>query len=38
VSSTGEEAAVPFFQKAIEIDPQFAAAYAELGLMYGAIG
>jgi tetratricopeptide (TPR) repeat protein len=38
VSSTGEEAALPFFQKAIEIDPQFAAAYAELGLMYGAIG
>jgi eukaryotic-like serine/threonine-protein kinase len=38
VSSTGEEAAVPFFQKAIEIDSQFAAAYAELGLMYGAIG
>jgi tetratricopeptide (TPR) repeat protein len=38
VSSAGEEAAVPFFQKAIEIDPQFAMAYAELGLIYGAIG
>jgi tetratricopeptide (TPR) repeat protein len=38
VSSTGEEAAVPFFQKAIEIDSQFAAANAELGVMYGAIG
>jgi eukaryotic-like serine/threonine-protein kinase len=38
LSLTGEEAAVPFFQKAIEIDPQFAAAYAELGVMYGAIG
>jgi eukaryotic-like serine/threonine-protein kinase len=38
VSSTGEEAAVPFFKKATEIDPQFAAAYAELGLMYGSIG
>jgi DNA-binding winged helix-turn-helix (wHTH) protein/tetratricopeptide (TPR) repeat protein len=38
LSSTGEEAAIPFFQKAIEIDPQFAVAYAELGLMYGAIG
>ena len=38
VSSSGEEAAVPFFQKAIELDPQFAAAYAELGVMYGAIG
>jgi tetratricopeptide (TPR) repeat protein len=38
VSSTGEEAAVPFFKKAAEIDSQFAAAYAELGLMYGSIG
>jgi DNA-binding winged helix-turn-helix (wHTH) protein/tetratricopeptide (TPR) repeat protein len=38
VASTGEEAAVPFFQKAIEIDPEFAAAYVELGIMYGAIG
>jgi eukaryotic-like serine/threonine-protein kinase len=38
VSTTGEEAAVPFFQKSIEIDPEFAAAYAELGVMYGAIG
>jgi DNA-binding winged helix-turn-helix (wHTH) protein/tetratricopeptide (TPR) repeat protein len=37
-SSAGDEAAVPFFQKAIEIDPQFAMAHAELGLMYGAIG
>ena len=38
MSSTGEEAAVPFFKHAIEIDPQFAIAYAYLGLMYGAMG
>ncbi len=37
-ATIGEAAAVPFFQNAIEIDPQFAATYAELGLMYGAIG
>ena len=37
-SSTGEEAAVPFFKRATEIDPQFAIAYAYLGLMYGAMG
>jgi eukaryotic-like serine/threonine-protein kinase len=36
-SSTGEEAAVPFFKRATEIDPQFAIAYAYLGLMYGAM-
>ena len=38
MSSTGEEAAVPFFKRATEIDPQFAMAYAYLGLMYGAMG
>jgi eukaryotic-like serine/threonine-protein kinase len=37
-SSMGEAAALPFFKHAVEIDPKFAAAYAELGLMYGAIG
>jgi tetratricopeptide (TPR) repeat protein len=36
-SSTGEEAAVPFFKRAAEIDPQFAVAYAYIGLMYGAM-
>jgi hypothetical protein len=29
---------VPFFKQAIEIDPQFAMAYASLGLMYGSTG
>ena len=38
VSSTGSEAAVPFFNRAIEIDPNFASAYAALGRMYGDIG
>jgi len=32
--SAGEAAALPFFQRAVEIDPQFAMAYASLGLMY----
>ena len=35
VSSTGEEAAVPFFYKFIEIDPQFSSASAELCVFYG---
>jgi serine/threonine protein kinase len=30
-SSTGNRAAIPFFQRAVEIDPQFALAYARLG-------
>ena len=34
----GENAAVPFFQQAVKDDPQFAMAYAALGLMYGATG
>ena len=29
---------MPFFQRAIEIDPKFAMAYASLGRMYGDIG
>jgi len=37
-SSTGSAAAVPFFKRAIEIDPKFAMAYALLGRMYGDIG
>jgi eukaryotic-like serine/threonine-protein kinase len=37
-SANGEPAAVPFFQRATEIDSQFATAYASLGLMYGAMG
>jgi DNA-binding winged helix-turn-helix (wHTH) protein/tetratricopeptide (TPR) repeat protein len=34
----GAEASMPFFKKAIEIDPKFAMAYASLGLMYGTTG
>lgn len=36
--STSFAAAVPFFGRAIEIDPKFAMAYAALGQMYGDIG
>jgi DNA-binding winged helix-turn-helix (wHTH) protein/predicted Zn-dependent protease len=38
VGAHGEVAALPFFEKAVELDPQFASAYAYLGLMYGATG
>ncbi len=38
VFSTGSATAVPFFSRAIEIDPNFASAYAALGRMYGDIG
>jgi tetratricopeptide (TPR) repeat protein len=31
----GPEAAIPFFQRAIELDPNFAMAYANLGTVYG---
>lgn len=31
-------AAVPFFQHAIELDPNFALAYARLGAIYGELG
>jgi tetratricopeptide (TPR) repeat protein len=37
-TSTGSAAAIPFFKRAIEIDPKFAMAYAALGRMYGDIG
>ena len=36
--SSGSAASVPFFERAIEIDPNFASAYAALGRMYGDIG
>jgi DNA-binding winged helix-turn-helix (wHTH) protein/tetratricopeptide (TPR) repeat protein len=37
-ASMGAAAAVPFFKRAIEIDPKFAIAHAALGLMYGDRG
>ncbi len=30
----GSEAAIPFFQRAVELDPHFAAAYSALGISY----
>ena len=36
--SVGTAASVPLFKRAIEIDPQFAMAYATLGLTYSALG
>jgi DNA-binding winged helix-turn-helix (wHTH) protein len=36
--STGLAASVPLLQRAIEIDPDFAMAYAVLGSTYGSIG
>ena len=36
--SSGSAAAVPFFSRAVEIDPNFASAYAALGRIYGDIG
>ncbi|HEY6369863.1 MAG TPA: protein kinase [Candidatus Sulfotelmatobacter sp.] len=34
-ASQGTGAAIPFFKRAIDLDPKFASAYAALGLMYG---
>ena len=36
--SYGSDAAIPFLRRAVEIDPQFAMAYAYLGLLYSTIG
>ena len=36
--ATGEAAAIPFFKRAIELDPNFALAYAWLARMYADIG
>ena len=38
VSTTGSSAAIPLYRRAVEIDPQFAMAYAMLGRMYGDTG
>jgi DNA-binding winged helix-turn-helix (wHTH) protein/tetratricopeptide (TPR) repeat protein len=32
-SAKGEKAAIPFFQRAVELDPKFAMAYARLGVL-----
>jgi tetratricopeptide (TPR) repeat protein len=37
-SVEGDLAAVPFFKRAIELDPNFAMAYARLGAIYGNLG
>jgi hypothetical protein len=36
--SSGSAAAIPFFRRAVDIDPNFALAYAHLGLKYSAVG
>jgi hypothetical protein len=38
VSTTGSAASVPLYQRAVEIDPHFAMAYAMLGRVYGDLG
>jgi tetratricopeptide (TPR) repeat protein len=38
VMSSGSPAGIPFHRRAVEIDPQFAVAYAHLGLGYSAAG
>jgi hypothetical protein len=37
LSTTGDAAALPLFQRAIQIDPNFAMAHASLGRVYGDI-
>ena len=34
----GDSAAIPFMKRALELDPNFAAAYAGLGVQYGNLG
>ena len=36
--SSGNAASIPSYQRAVEIDPKFAMAYANLGLAYSAVG
>ena len=38
LQSSGSAAVIPLLQRAIEIDPQFALAYAGMGLLYGDVG
>ena len=37
-ASKGEEASIPFFRRAVELDPKFAMAYAYMSLEYGSSG
>jgi tetratricopeptide (TPR) repeat protein len=37
-ATKGDEAAIAFFQQAIEFDPSFALAYAKLGVVFGNLG
>ena len=37
-SEKGDSEAIPFFKRAIEIDPNFAMAYARLGISYANLG
>jgi eukaryotic-like serine/threonine-protein kinase len=37
-NTQGQAAAIPFFRRAVEIDPQFAIAYAALALHHGSLG
>jgi eukaryotic-like serine/threonine-protein kinase len=37
-TSAGGAAAIPFYRRAVEIDPKFAMAYANLGLAYSDVG
>ena len=36
--TTGEAAAIPFYKRAIELDPNFALGYAQLGIGFTSIG
>jgi tetratricopeptide (TPR) repeat protein len=38
IISSGNAAPIPFFRRAVEIDPRFAMAYAMLGLSYSGVG
>jgi serine/threonine protein kinase/tetratricopeptide (TPR) repeat protein len=38
VASSGSAAPIPFFRRAVEIDPKFAMAYASLGMAYSNVG
>jgi tetratricopeptide (TPR) repeat protein/predicted Ser/Thr protein kinase len=38
ISTTGSDAAIPFFKRALELDPKFALAYAYLGMVENDIG